>query len=154
MPANASFDTTYQQAQLQPQFDWSSLIGPIVTSVLSALSTSPQLSQSMRPQSAGPGQLQPQFDWSSLIGPIVTSVLSALSTSPQLSQTMRPQSAGPDQLQPQFRPQSAGQGQLQPQFDWGSLVGTIVPIVLSVLSTSPQLSQMMRPQQTAASVLH
>ncbi len=113
MPTSASFDTTSQQAQFQPQFDWGHLIGPIVTSVLSALSSSPQLSQSMRPQSAGP-----------------------------------------DQLQPLFRPQSAGQDQLQPQFDWGSLVGTIVPIVLSVLSTSPQLSQMMRPQQTAASVLH
>src|SRR5258708_2436505 len=154
MPTSASFDTTSQQAQFQPQFDWGHLIGPIVTSVLSALSSTQTLTRASRQQSAGQGQLQPQFDWGSLIGPIVTSVLSALSTSPQLSQSMRPQSAGPYQLQPQFRPQSAGQDQLQPQFNWGSLVGTIVPIVLSVLSTSPQLSQMMRPQQTAASVLH
>jgi hypothetical protein len=60
-------------------------------------------------------------------------VISALSASPQLSQTVQPQSTGP--------------GQLQPQFDWGSLVSTIVPIVLSTLSTSPQLAQNIRPQQ-------
>ena len=91
MPTNASYDATFQQAQFQPQFDWSSLVGPIVTSVLSTLSTSPQLSQTVRPQSAGPGQLQPQFDWGSLVGTIVPIVLSALSTSPQLSQNIRPQ---------------------------------------------------------------
>src|SRR5258708_29777629 len=98
MPTSASFDTTSQQAQFQPQFDWGHLIGPIVTSVLSALSSSPQLSQSMRPQSAGPGQLQPQFNWRSLIRPIVPRVLSALSPSPPLSQLMRPQLTASPQL--------------------------------------------------------
>jgi len=77
--------------QLQPQFDWSSLIGPIVTGVLGALSASPQLSQTIQPQSAGPGQLQPQFDWGSLVSTIVPIVLSTLSTSPQLAQNIRPQ---------------------------------------------------------------
>src|ERR1700687_1748781 len=100
MPTNASYDATFQQAQFQPQFDWSSLVGPIVTSVLSTLSTSPQLTQTMRPQSSGPGQLQPQFDWGSLVSTIVPIVLSALSASPQLSQAMRPQSAGSGLVEP------------------------------------------------------
>ena len=91
MPTNAAYDATYQQGQFQPQFDWSSLVGPIVSSVLSTLSTSPQLSQTMRPQSAGPGQLQPQFDWGSLVSTIVPIVLSTLAASPQLSQNIRPQ---------------------------------------------------------------
>jgi len=99
----------FQQGQLQPEFNWGSLINvitPIVTGVLSSLSTSPQLSQLMRPQAAGPGQIQPQasgpgqlqpeFNWGSLIHvitPIVTGVLSSLSASPQLSQAMQPQAA-------------------------------------------------------------
>jgi hypothetical protein len=78
--------------QLQPQFDWGSLVGPPIIDgpfpqVLGALSSSPQIT----PQSAGPagGQLQPQFDWGSLVGPIVQTVvpavLSALSASPQVA---------------------------------------------------------------------
>src|ERR1700733_6184236 len=93
-------NSAFMQGQLQPQFDWGSLVGPIVTSVLSALSSTPQIGQGVGPQSAGPsfspmsagaGQLQPQFDWGSLVGPIVTSVLSALSSTPQIGQGVRPQ---------------------------------------------------------------
>jgi hypothetical protein len=94
-------NSAFMQGQLQPQFDWGSLVGPIVTSVLSALSSTPQIGQGVRPQSAGPsfspmsagaGQLQPQFDWGSLVGPIIATTLAVLSAAPQISAGIQPNS--------------------------------------------------------------
>lgn len=207
MPATSNLGYSTQQYQLQPQFDWGSLVGPIVTSVLGALSNSPQLNQMIQLQAAAPmlqpqstaityGQLQPQINLGTLIGPIITSVLGALSSSPQITQSLQPQAAGNNynQLQPQvnlaaligpivtsvlaalsnspqlaqsLQPQAAGPalqtqsngvsayGQLQPQFDFGSLAGPIVTSVLGALSNSPQLAQSAQAHQSAgAQIFH
>ncbi|NEI38965.1 hypothetical protein GR204_34400 [Rhizobium leguminosarum] len=132
-------------------FDFGGLIKAIVPIVMSVLSANPQAGgpgmqpqfnmgggAAVNPMSSGPGSLAPQgFDFGGLVKAIVPIVVSLLSANPQM---------GAQGVQPQFsigggftvNPFSSGPGALAPQgFDFGGLIRTIVPIVLSVLSAMP-----------------
>jgi len=141
-------------------FDLGGLIKQVVPIVLSVLSAGPQTGQGLQPQfsvgggftinpfSSTPGAVAPQgFDLGGLVKAIVPVVLSVLSTNPQTAQAVQPQFSVGAQLA--INPFSSSPGSVAPQgFDLGGLVKAVVPIVLSVLSASPQSVQGLQVQSS------